>query len=64
MANNLSIQAFSNGTILKVWWEWTLVAIICASGLVGIIAFLWTSYNAIRALLIVSVKRHQTLRAS
>ncbi|PVH97644.1 glycosyltransferase family 4 protein [Periconia macrospinosa] len=48
MANILGIQAFSSGTVLETWWEYALVAIICASGLIGIIAFLWASYNSFK----------------
>jgi hypothetical protein len=47
----LGIQAFTTGVSLQEWWEWTLVAIISASGLVGIIVFVWYSYHSIRKLL-------------
>jgi hypothetical protein len=47
----LGIQAFNTGILLQEWWEWTLVAIISASGLVGTTAFLWYSYQSIRKLL-------------
>ena len=55
MANVLGITAFQTDGILKEWWEWTLVAIISASGVIGVIAFVWTSYNAIRKLFGVSI---------
>lgn len=45
------LHAFSSGIRFKQWWEWTLVALIGASGLIGILAFVWTSYNAILKLL-------------
>lgn len=51
MVNVLGITAFHTNSVLSEWWEWTLVAIICASGLIGIGAFVWTSYSAIRRLL-------------
>jgi hypothetical protein len=51
MANVLGITAFNSDAVLKEWWEWTLVAIIIASGAIGIIAFVWTSYSSIRKLL-------------
>ncbi|KAF2662496.1 glycosyltransferase family 4 protein [Lophiostoma macrostomum CBS 122681] len=51
MAHILGITAFSSDVVLKQWWEWTLVAIIGASALIGIIAFVWTSYSSIRKLL-------------
>jgi hypothetical protein len=47
----LGIQAFNTGILLQKWWEWTLVAIISVSGLVGIIAFVWYSYHTLRKLL-------------
>ena len=47
----LGIQAFETGPLLQEWWEWTLVAIISASGLVGVLAFLWYSYRSLRTLL-------------
>ncbi|KAF2017560.1 glycosyltransferase family 4 protein [Aaosphaeria arxii CBS 175.79] len=50
MANVLGITAFNSEHLLKEWWEWTLLAIIIASGLIGIFAFLKTSYTAIRQL--------------
>ena len=51
MAIVLGIQAFESENILKHWWEWVLVAIIGASGLIGVIAFLLSSYRSIRKLL-------------
>jgi glycosyltransferase involved in cell wall biosynthesis len=51
MAVVLGIQAFSSEDILKHWWEWVLVAIVCASGLIGLIVFLLGSYASIRKLL-------------
>jgi hypothetical protein len=56
----LGIQAFETGSILQEWWEWALVAIISASGLVGVIAFLWYSYQTIRTLLKVRENVHYT----
>ena len=50
----LGIKAFSTPVILHEWWEWVLVAIISASGLVGIVSFLWFSYRSIRNLFKVS----------
>ena len=50
MANVLGITAFQTDAVLKEWWEWTLVAIITASGVIGVIAFIWTSYSAIKKL--------------
>lgn len=54
MANVLGVTAFKSGAVLQEWWQYTLVAIVSVSGLVGVIAFVWTSYNAIRRLLTVS----------
>jgi hypothetical protein len=50
----LGIQAFSTDALLQDWWEFTLVAIISASGLLGIIAFVYFSYQSIRNRLKVS----------
>jgi hypothetical protein len=47
----LGIKAFGTGSTLQEWWQWALVAIFSASGLVGLVAFLWYSYRSIRALL-------------
>lgn len=47
----LGIQAFDTGSIFHEWWQWALVAIISASGLVGVVAFLWYSYRSVRTLL-------------
>ncbi|KAF2471083.1 uncharacterized protein BDR25DRAFT_342843 [Lindgomyces ingoldianus] len=55
MANILGISAFSSEALLKHWWEWTLVAIIGASGLIGVITFLWGSYQSIRRVFRASV---------
>ena len=54
MANVLGVTAFKSGAVLEEWWQYTLVAIISVSGVVGVIAFVWTSYNALRRLLTVS----------
>jgi hypothetical protein len=51
MAEILGITAFNTGALLKEWWEWVLVAIIGASGIIGVIAFLCASYKSIRRLL-------------
>ncbi|KAF2115114.1 hypothetical protein BDV96DRAFT_600247 [Lophiotrema nucula] len=51
MVHILGISAFNSDALFTEWWEWTLVAIIGASGLIGVIAFIWTSYNSIRKLL-------------
>lgn len=48
MADILGIQAFSLGTVLENWWEYTLVAIICVSALIGTVALLWTFYGKFR----------------
>jgi hypothetical protein len=63
MANILGIQAFSSDVVLKQWWEWTLVAIIGASALIGVIAFVWTSYGSIRKLLRVRSPQHPSIGA-
>ena len=47
----LGIQAFDTGSVFQEWWQWALVAIISASGLVGVVAFLWYSYRSVRTLL-------------
>ncbi|RMZ67489.1 Glycosyl transferase family 1 [Pyrenophora seminiperda CCB06] len=47
----LGIVAFRNGASLHQWWEWTLVAIIGASVLIGIVSFLWHAYQTIRTFL-------------
>jgi hypothetical protein len=57
MVNVLGVTAFKKGAELQEWWQYTLVAIIVASGVIGIIAFVWTSYNAIRRLLTVGTSR-------
>jgi len=54
MANVLGVTAFKSGGVLQEWWQYTLVAIITVSGVIGVIAFVWTSYNSIRRLLTVS----------
>lgn len=56
MAKILGISAFNSDALLKQWWEWTLVAIISASGLIGVIAFFWTIYSSFRRFLRVRVK--------
>lgn len=50
MANILGVDAFHDGARPRAWWEWSLIAVLCASALVGIIAFFWTSCKAIRRL--------------
>lgn len=47
----LGVQSFKTGVVLEKWWQWTLVAIICASGLVGVLSFLWFSYRSLRRFL-------------
>lgn len=48
MPNILGITAFKSGVEVNQWWEWTLVAILAASALVGSIALVWASYDSIR----------------
>lgn len=50
MVKVLGITAFGSGVSPHHWWEWVLVAVISASGVIGLITFLWGSYNAIRKL--------------
>jgi hypothetical protein len=54
MVNIIGINAFSSGVVLQEWWQYTLVAIVSVSGLIGIIALLWSLYNAIKKLVTVS----------
>jgi hypothetical protein len=51
MPNILGITAFQSGVEVHEWWEWTLVAILAASALLGIIALGWTSYGSVKSLL-------------
>ncbi|KAL1611983.1 hypothetical protein SLS60_000206 [Paraconiothyrium brasiliense] len=51
MPNILGITAFKYGVKVHQWWEWTLVAILAASGLFGIVALVWTSFSSLRKLL-------------
>lgn len=49
------ITAFKAGyPTLTHWWEWTLVAIIGISTIIGTFAFVWYSYRSIRSFLSVS----------
>jgi hypothetical protein len=57
-ADILGITAFKTDALLRDWWEWVLVAIICGSGLVGIVAFLWFSYRSVRNALKVNKEIH------
>lgn len=57
----LGIQAFHGGVALTKWWQWTLVAIIGASGVTGMLAFMWYSYVSIRILFKVSKRFHHIL---
>ena len=61
MANILGVSAFGTGITPKYWWEWTLVAIIGASGLVGLITFIWGLYKTIHKLYKVSFIRQRCL---
>jgi hypothetical protein len=57
----LGIKAFPKGhPSFKQWWEWTLVAIIAASAVVGIFAGVWYSYHSIRRLLKVNGPKRST----
>ena len=47
----LGIEAFKNGALVEDWWEWTLIAIISASGLAGILTLLWSTYRFVQKLL-------------
>ncbi|OAG05912.1 uncharacterized protein CC84DRAFT_1145638 [Paraphaeosphaeria sporulosa] len=51
MPNILGITAFKSGVEVHKWWEWTLVAILAASALIGIVALIWNSYDSIKKLL-------------
>ncbi|KAL5424690.1 hypothetical protein PMIN04_003073 [Paraphaeosphaeria minitans] len=51
MPEILGITAFKSGVEVHEWWEWTLVAILAASALIGIVALVWTSYDSIKKLL-------------
>lgn len=48
----LGIKAFPTGLpSFRNWWEWTLVAIIVISVVIGLFSSLWYSYRSIRGLL-------------
>jgi hypothetical protein len=48
----LGIKAFPTGTpTFQHWWEWTLIAIIVVSAVIGIFAGVWYSFRSIRGLL-------------
>ncbi|KAF2751551.1 glycosyltransferase family 4 protein [Sporormia fimetaria CBS 119925] len=64
MADISGVTAFKSGVQLKQWWEWTLVAIIAASALIGIITFLWASFKSVRGLLRQSVVGRPVLPGS
>jgi hypothetical protein len=64
MAKILGISAFGTGIAPKYWWEWTLVAVIGASGLVGLISFIVGLYKAIYKLYKVSSTRSQYLQTT
>jgi len=52
----LGIKAFPNGLpSFQNWWDWTLVAILAVSVVLGLFACLWYLYRSIRGLLKVSV---------
>jgi hypothetical protein len=52
----LGIIAFPTGLPkFQHWWEWTLIAIVATSGIIGILSFLWYSYHSIRGLFRVRV---------
>ncbi|KAL6708799.1 hypothetical protein ACN47E_002206 [Coniothyrium glycines] len=54
----LGVQAFNPETLLHEWWEWVLLAIIGASGLIGSLSFLWFSYRTLRSFLKSSKNEH------
>lgn len=47
----LGIEAFKDGTRIRDWWDWTLIAIIAASGFVGLVALVWSTYRSLRKVL-------------
>lgn len=62
MPNILGITAFNSGVEVHEWWEWTLVAILASSALVGIVALVWTSYASVKKLLQVGSDASSQLR--
>src|ERR1700759_5188157 len=41
MAKTIEIRPFADGNIVNNWWQWALVGVIAASGLIGIITGLF-----------------------
>jgi hypothetical protein len=50
MAQGLDIKAFTDG-VVKSWWQWVLVALIAASGSIGVIGALWGLVKTVRKFL-------------
>ncbi|KAF2430083.1 hypothetical protein EJ08DRAFT_697629 [Tothia fuscella] len=47
MANGLDIKAFSDG-VLKNWWQWALVTIVCVSATIGTFGIFWSTWKYTR----------------
>jgi hypothetical protein len=41
MAKTIEIRPFADGNVVNNWWQWALVGVIAASGLIGIITALF-----------------------
>jgi len=41
MAKTIEIRPFADGNVVNNWWQWALVGVIAASGLIGIITGLF-----------------------
>jgi hypothetical protein len=47
MAQGLDIKAFTDG-VLSTWWQSSLVGIVVASGVLGLIGLLWGLIKSLR----------------
>ncbi|KAF2401635.1 glycosyl transferase [Trichodelitschia bisporula] len=51
MAEVLDIKPFADGVVARDWWQWALISVIAASGVVGGVAVAWFLVKLVRSFL-------------
>jgi hypothetical protein len=47
MVKTIEIRPFMDGTVAKSWWQWALIGVIAASGLLGLITASWVLFKSL-----------------
>jgi hypothetical protein len=63
MANTLGLKVFADGVAAKNWWQWSLVSVIAASGLIGVVAALWYLIGLVRSYSPVCIAQQRSVQS-